>query len=1330
MLADSALNARTVTPSPAVTFYVDSTVPVIGNVVVTYPKRSKVPGFDQVQVSFDLSEDVGSGLSALVDGQALTCDAWHATSPSHVCTRVVQASDVAGIKAIAIQASDAAGNTGFGGASVEYDFTPPTAKNAAPSLASYKAGASIEYRVDVSEPLLGTPGRPVLHVARGGVEQAGFFAAPSSETATSFAYSRSVAGLTDGAYVVTVDLTDQTGNTTTGIAGGTFAVDSAAPSVTLLAPATGSAYSEQPGHDTLTVQLDTENVDAAPGGLVVLGGGRALTCGAYAASSPRYTCSRTIDSGDTEGATSVWVQATDAAGNQGSASVGIVLDFTPPAVGSSAVVLTRPSGCTLGSVGKVGLSATATLDFTVSELLSKDPVVSSPKGTWTIAKNAAKSSGLFYEYTLTLTAAGAPDQGSVTPQVVLSDAVGNASAPLALPALAIDTVPPAAPDTATVDRIVYRRTPWGSDASGGVADFAVVSQSGAIVDSDGAVVVAYDKLDPTLAVELGRAVVSGTSFGTMSLTRADHTDVYLAVYDQGCNRSVSVVRVLDVDWIATMGGKVPGSILQNPHRFEARPVFVDALLQPGLQASDGLGVVGTPPLLTTAADGRWTAPSSAVEAPSLPTAYDSARARVVLPAAAPMEWDGVSWTTVVPLDPEGDGNPLTGLYFYGTAYDSNRGKVVLFGGQGDASAPNAETWEWDGVSWAHIVPLHSPSPRNRHAMAYDSRRGVVVLFGGQADLWTNGETWEWDGADWTNPTPSTHPIARREHAMAYDSARQRVVLFGGSGDVVCYMGSLSCADTWEWDGTTWTDRSPAGVQGTDFPSQRYGAAFAFDRKRNRAVLFGGATDAYTNVGDTWEWDGSSWAKMTPADPEGDGNPAAASPVYMSYDAARGQVVLAAAGTWLWDGTSWAKKPAASPSPVFSVGSRAASVYDGARGNVLFFGIADDTWTWSGSSWTKKSPGSSPGVRDGATMAFDSYYGKVLLVGGEQDINMLADTWQWDGANWTPLTPTLSPPRELSAAAYDTGRHRVVLFGGTDPYSDDFGDTWEWDGSAWQEITPTDDYHPALRSSHAMAYDPTRQRVVLFGGQNDGGGVFGDVWEWDGATWTNPALLGTPGIDFPSPRYGHTMVYDPVRAKVVLFGGSDATGHPMSDTWEWDGTSWARHGALVLDGDTSTPPPNVNHLMAFDTTRGEAIVYGGNAGAGMWRRQGGASSRPVHVMQTSFTTAGVSTTPTWKSVTATFAAGGSGATGAAGFGASLMVWDEGTWQTVDGNSADSTAPQTVTWTTSDAAVLRRLFFGPQQTLGFAVTSKDTSGTSAAMAQVATDYAEVTVRYSLR
>src|SRR5262249_11780635 len=99
----------------------------------------------------------------------------------------------------------------------------------------------------------------------------------------------------------------------------------------------------------------------------------------------------------------------------------------------------------------------------------------------------------------------------------------------------------------------------------------------------------------------------------------------------------------------------------------------------------------------------------------------------------------------------------------------------------------ADTWEWDGTNWSPGGGAHAPPARFQHALAYDSARGRTVLFGG-AGVSLLQDTWEWDGTDWTQRATASSPPARSRHVLAFDSARGRTVLFGSS----------SFADTWEY----------------------------------------------------------------------------------------------------------------------------------------------------------------------------------------------------------------------------------------------------------------------------------------------------------------------------------------------------------------------------------------------------------------------------------------------------------------------------------------------------------------------------------------------------
>jgi len=317
---------------------------------------------------------------------------------------------------------------------------------------------------------------------------------------------------------------------------------------------------------------------------------------------------------------------------------------------------------------------------------------------------------------------------------------------------------------------------------------------------------------------------------------------------------------------------------------------------------------------------------------------------------------------------------------------------------------------------------------------------------------------------------------------------------------------------------------------------------------------------------------------------------------MAYDLARGCTFLFGGSgnssdlgdTWEWNGSNWRQRML-SPPPR----DDAASAYDPIRARTVLFGgdldaplsLFADTWEWDGVNWLQRAPASSPSARAGHAMAFDSQRGRTILFGGFDGIaTRFGDTWQWDGSVWTQLAPSTSPTaRYAHALAYDSARDRVVLFGGLVAGSNAFQDTWEWNGASWtQRVTVQS---PSARWNTALAYDRARGRTVLFGGTSNGFGTFfADTWLWDGTNWS-------PGGSAHAPpgRFDHALVYDSARGRTVMFGGVGpvTTNVPLQDTWEWDGIDW------TLRATASSPPARSDHVLAFDTARGRTVLLGGS-----------------------------------------------------------------------------------------------------------------------------------------
>jgi hypothetical protein len=141
--------------------------------------------------------------------------------------------------------------------------------------------------------------------------------------------------------------------------------------------------------------------------------------------------------------------------------------------------------------------------------------------------------------------------------------------------------------------------------------------------------------------------------------------------------------------------------------------------------------------------------------------------------------------------------------------------------------------------------------------------------------------------------------------------------------------------------------------------------------------------------------------------------------------------------------------------------------------------------------------------------------------------------------------------------------------------------WEWNGESWTEVVPSAGAFPSARYQHGMTYDPVRDRTVVFGGTNANHSDVTDTWEWNGSTWTDV----TPAVS-PQPTAGHSLVFDRARGKVLMFGH-----YNTDDVYQWDGIAWT----LVL-AVTAKPGPRFYPAVTYDDARSELLAYSGELSA--------------------------------------------------------------------------------------------------------------------------------------
>lgn len=247
------------------------------------------------------------------------------------------------------------------------------------------------------------------------------------------------------------------------------------------------------------------------------------------------------------------------------------------------------------------------------------------------------------------------------------------------------------------------------------------------------------------------------------------------------------------------------------------------------------------------------------------------------------------------------------------------------------------------------------------------------------------------------------------------------------------------------------------------------------------------------------------------------------------------------------------------------------------------------------TWTQLIPGGTlPGVRAGHSVICDEHSQRMLAFGGAGGPYQ-NNAWELPlsgGLTWTPIQASGTPPSAWSehAAVYDSVRDRMIVFGGTDDEGVAHNEAWTFSLSGratWLPLAPAGT-PPSPRHQHSAIYDPVRDRMLVFGGR-DGATRYNDVWALSllgSPSWSQLSPSGTA----PGGRHRHTAVYDPVRDRMVVFGGAD--GSYRNDVWALSLTdlSWT-----PLRPVGALPPARDGHTAVYDPVHDQMVVYGGYDG---------------------------------------------------------------------------------------------------------------------------------------
>src|SRR5258707_12890922 len=115
------------------------------------------------------------------------------------------------------------------------------------------------------------------------------------------------------------------------------------------------------------------------------------------------------------------------------------------------------------------------------------------------------------------------------------------------------------------------------------------------------------------------------------------------------------------------------------------------------------------------------------------------------------------------------------------------------------------------------------------------------MFGGLADVNPNN-TWTYDGTTWTEQSPAVQPLLVYAASAAFDPGLQGVVLFGGGS------GGVDQNTTWLWGQVGATGTQLATAQS---PPAREGAGKAYDVALQPGVFLGSKDDENRIFRDIW-----------------------------------------------------------------------------------------------------------------------------------------------------------------------------------------------------------------------------------------------------------------------------------------------------------------------------------------------------------------------------------------------------------------------------------------------------------------------------------------------
>ena len=217
------------------------------------------------------------------------------------------------------------------------------------------------------------------------------------------------------------------------------------------------------------------------------------------------------------------------------------------------------------------------------------------------------------------------------------------------------------------------------------------------------------------------------------------------------------------------------------------------------------------------------------------------------------------------------------------------------------------------------------------------------------------------------------------------------------------------------------------------------------------------------------------------------------------------------------------------------------------------------------------------------MVYDPGSNRVIVFGGAETdgdtTTLLNDVWVLTNANglggdpaWINITPasgSIPNPRMMHSAVYDSSNNRMIVFGGSTD-SEPLNDVWvlthangldengQGTSPSWQPLSVSGDL-PAGRQGHTAVFNPSTNRMTIFGGVDAQGGIVDDLWVIEKAngvegpnTWSSNIIFHTSKVSYPDARANHSAVINVENDTMAVFGGllKDTSSNETSSNEAW------------------------------------------------------------------------------------------------------------------------------------------------------------------------------------